>query len=288
MDEFFSNTISDKTKSLYRRNLVKLNGDKVFKNLKFLAKTKDILAKLEAMNPNTRRTNLISIVHATKHVGDKKLFDFYTPLMMKLNKDLMDNTKKSDKQEENWMSQDDVLEVQKHLLKVLPKSFAKTMDYEKLLDLMILSLYTLTLPRRNLDYLNMLVTKPPPTGDEPDKHNYMWEGKFYFNNYKTAKTYKQQIEDIPDELQKVIDMYMAEHPDVPEFLVRANGSPLKTSNDITRRLNKIFGRNISSSMLRNIYLTSKYSKTMNEMKDDVKAMGTSLQTAEHNYIKNAE
>jgi hypothetical protein len=285
MDEFFSTTISDKTKSLYRRNLVKLNNDKPFKNLKFLAKTKDILPKLEAMNPNTRRTNLISIVHASKHVGDKKLFDFYTPLMMKLNKDFLDNTKKTEKQEENWMSQDDVLEVQKHLIKVLPKSFAKTADYEKLLDLMILSLYTLTLPRRNLDYLNMLVMKPP---SEPDKHNYLWEGKFYFRQYKTASKYGEQIEPIPEELQKVIDMYMAEHPDVPEFLVRANGSPLKTSNDITRRLNKIFGRNISSSMLRNIYLTSKYSTTMNEMKNDVKAMGTSLQTAEHNYIKNAE
>jgi hypothetical protein len=217
---------------------------------------------------------------------DKKLYDFYYPLMMEINKKLSNNTEKSEKQETNWMTQDDVLEVQKHLIKVLPKSFSKSSDYDKLLDVMILSLYTLTLPRRNLDYLNMLVTKP--SEDEADKNNYMWEGNFYFRNYKTAKTYKEQVEKIPDDLQKVIDMYMAEHPDVPEFLVRSNGSPLKTSNDITRRLNKIFGRNISSSMLRNIYLTSKYSKVMNDMKDDTEKMGTSTNTAQHNYIKNAE
>ena len=286
MDQFFSDKLSDNTKSLYRRNLVRLNNDKPFKNLKFLAKTKDILAKLESMVSNTQRTYLISIVSVARHMEDKKLYDFYYPLMMEINKKLSNNTDKSKKQEENWLSHDDVLEVQKHLVKVLPKSFTKSADYEKLLDLMILSLYTLTPPRRNLDYLNMLVVKP--SEDEADKNNYMWEGKFYFRNYKTAKTYKQQVESIPDELQKVIDMYMSEHPDVPEFLVRSNGSPLKTSNDITRRLNKIFGRNISSSMLRNIYLTSKYSNTMNDMKNDVEKMGTSSNTAQHNYIKNAE
>jgi len=288
MDNLFSDKISENTKSLYRRNLFRLNGDKPFKSLKFLSKTKDILTKLEAMNPNTRRTNIISIVHVAKHVGDKKLFDFYTPLMNQLNKELTNNTKKSEKQEENWITQDEVMEIQKHLVKVLPKSFNKSADYEKLLDLVILSLYTLTPPRRNLDYLKMLVAKPPPIGDEPDKNNYMWEGKFYFRNYKTKNTYGEKIEDIPDELKKIIDLYMEHHANVPEFLVRFSGSPLKTSNDITRRLNKIFGRNVSSSMLRNIYLTSKYSKTMSEMKDDVEKMGTSTNTAQHNYIKNAE
>jgi hypothetical protein len=232
------------------------------------------------MVPNTQRTYLISIVSVAKHMEDKKLYDFYYPLMMKINKDLSTNTNKSKTQDENWMAHEEVLGVQKHLMKVLPKSFAKASDYDKLLDLMILSLYTLTPPRRNLDYLTMLVVKP-----EDDKNNYMWEGNFYFNNYKTAKTYKQQVEPIPPELQKVIDMYMKEHPDVPQFLVRSNGSPLKTSNDITRRLNKIFGRQISTSMLRNIYLTSKYSDTMDDLKNDVKAMGTSTHTAENNYIK---
>ena len=247
MESFFSPKLSDNTKALYRRNLIRLNGDKPFKNLKFLAKSREILGKLEKMVPNTQRTYLISIVSVAKHTEDKKLYDFYYPLMMQVNKDLSTNTSKSKSQDENWMSHEDVLAVQKHLMKVLPKSFQKASDYDKLLDLMILSLYTLTPPRRNLDYLNMLVTKP-----EDDKHNYKWDGSFHFNNYKTAKTYKEQVEPIPPELQKVIDMYMREHPDVPHFLVRHNGTALKTSNDITRRLNKIFGRAISSSMLRNI------------------------------------
>jgi hypothetical protein len=38
-------------------------------------------------------------------------------------------------------------------------------------------------------------------------------------------------------------------------------------------------------MLRSIYLSSKYGDMMNEMKDDVKSMGTSVSTATNNYIK---
>ena len=48
---------------------------------------------------------------------------------------------------------------------------------------------------------------------------------------------------------------------------------------------KIFGKNIGSSLLRNIFLTDKYKDTKEEMEQDVKAMGTSSTTANTNYIK---
>ena len=38
-------------------------------------------------------------------------------------------------------------------------------------------------------------------------------------------------------------------------------------------------------MLRNIYLTSKYSNTLNDLNDDVEKMGTSTETAQNQYIK---
>jgi hypothetical protein len=68
-------------------------------------------------------------------------------------------------------------------------------------------------------------------------------------------------------------------------LVKFDGTPLDVSNQITRILNKIFDKRVSVSMLRNIYLTDKYSDVMNEMSDDVKAMGTSINIATTNYIK---
>ena len=64
-----------------------------------------------------------------------------------------------------------------------------------------------------------------------------------------------------------------------------DGEPINKSGDITKILNKIFGRNIGSSMLRNIYLTSKYGTMMTNLKKDTTDMGTSVDVAIGTYIK---
>ena len=60
---------------------------------------------------------------------------------------------------------------------------------------------------------------------------------------------------------------------------------MKISTEITKILNKIFNKKISSSMLRNIFLTDKYSGVIDELKKDTNAMSTSVNTALNNYIK---
>jgi hypothetical protein len=45
------------------------------------------------------------------------------------------------------------------------------------------------------------------------------------------------------------------------------------SQDITRLLNTIFGISIGSSMLRNMYLSNKYSGIVEDLKNDTKNMG---------------
>jgi len=57
---------------------------------------------------------------------------------------------------------------------------------------------------------------------------------------------------------------------------------------MTRRLQNIFGRKISSSMLRKIYLTDKYSDSVKGLKEDASKMGTSVSTINNNYIKKDE
>jgi hypothetical protein len=64
-----------------------------------------------------------------------------------------------------------------------------------------------------------------------------------------------------------------------------DGEAIDKSGDITKILNKIFGRNVGSSMLRNIYLTSKYGTMMQELKDDTSHMGISVDAASETYIK---
>ena len=69
------------------------------------------------------------------------------------------------------------------------------------------------------------------------------------------------------------------------FLKTFYNEPIEKSQEITRILNKIFGKNIGSSMLRNIYLSNKYSNVIEKLKDDTASMGTSLEVALSTYIK---
>jgi len=57
------------------------------------------------------------------------------------------------------------------------------------------------------------------------------------------------------------------------------------SQDITRLLNTVFGKSIGSSMLRNMYLSNKYSNIVEDLKKDTKNMGTSVGVALSTYIK---
>jgi len=298
----FSNKpdISPSSRKLYTFNLTKLNGGKIIKDLKFLSDP-TILGKLEEMKPNTRRTYLISIVSCLKDRPEakyRKLYAKYYTHLVELNKQLKDNTDKTEKVKENWIEQDDVnskMEGMKEVLKDLEKNKKLTeKEYETLLHTLILALYTLQQPRRNKDYTDMMMVRGVPSSTE---HNYLNldNMEWIFNNYKTQKKYSQQILKVPDELQDIIRIYLKFHPSSKEvkkkkmspvpFLVHQDGTAVKTSTEMTRILNKIFQKKVGCSLLRAIFLTDKYGKQSQELKQDTKAMGTSVETAQNNYIK---
>jgi hypothetical protein len=93
----------------------------------------------------------------------------------------------------------------------------------------------------------------------------------------------------------VLAKYAKLHPLKKEknfyLLTNFKGEPLIAVNAITRILNKIFGqnigshKNISSSMLRNIYLSDKFKTPMDELNKTAAAMGTSAAVAQSTYIK---
>jgi len=228
------------------------------------------------------------------------MYEEYFELLKDFNNSLKVNTGKTEKQEKNWISQDEVLSVHKKLKEDVEELLKKKRKidkgtYNKLLNYVILSLYTLINPRRNKDYSLMKIS----SNTDDDNHNYLIidkknNMKFILNKYKTDKKYHSVEIDIPDNLKEVIHLYLKYNPlraelkkkeyDIP-FLVDEQGNGLKNSTEITKILNKIFGKKISSSMLRNIFLTDKYSDVMEELKSDVKAMATSVGTAMNNYIK---
>jgi hypothetical protein len=135
-----------------------------------------------------------------------------------------------------------------------------------------------------------------PTGEnvEPDKVNYLdlAGNRFIFNNYKTQKKYHSQEIKILPELREILDIYLKYHPTFKKskgavpLLVNYQGQPYTSNNDMTRLLYKVFNKKIGCSMLRHIFLTDKYKDVMEEMKEDTKEMGTSVDMAQNQYIKN--
>ena len=283
---------------LYVRNLEKLS-DTPLKNLSFLKDVEKITDKLQKYKENTKRGFLISIVSALsldkKH---KKLYDTYYKLMMDKNKELKAveaSGEKTETQQKNWITWDEVGTKMKDLEDKV-NSFGKEINahqYDILLQEVILALYYYKAPRRN-EYQKMNLVKTI-TG-QPDTLNYLDYDKkqFVFNVFKTARKEGQVKEDIPPELFAIIQKYLKYHPlvkgkitkatNVP-FLVYHDGKPLSQINAITRVLNKIFGKAVGSSMLRSIYLTSKYGNIKEEMREDSKAMSHSVQTQQNNYVK---
>jgi len=282
------------SRKLYSRNLSKLNNDQEITNLNFLKSPKDILNKIKDYKPTTQRSYIIAVCTVLKN--DPKLeplYNQYYEILTKMNGDLKVRTDKSETQEANWMTKNEIDMVRDNLaLKIVKKAKNKD-DYNKIIDYLILSLYTMHAPRRNIDYTLMKISN-----DISDKSfNYLDLKKFQFifNNYKTQGTYESVVVPIREDLFQVISIYMNNHPEKAKlknkkynihFLVNYHGEPINKSIDMTRYLNRIFnGKKVGSSMLRNIYLTSKYGDMMDELKTDVEDMSTSIGVAMDTYIK---
>lgn len=283
--------LSENTINLYMTYLHKLNDNNLLKNIKFLRDPLIIIEKIKDYKETTQRNIIISIVSILKLLDEKKLYDEYYKLMIERTKTINDKPKneKSETQKKNWMSWDDIITVYDDLLKKLKKSKGDD-RFENLLNFVVLSLYVLIPPRRNQDYLRMKITNKPEGVN--DNFLDLKKKQFVFNVYKTSKKDGQVIINIPDNLFKVIKLYVKYHPkldllkkgeDIP-FLVYLNGDKLTLDNSITRILNKIFNKKIGASMLRHIYLSNKYSKIINEQEKDSKMMSHNLQT-QKDYVK---
>lgn len=304
--------VADNTATAYLRTLYILNGKKPFKTLAFLKDTTKIEEHIgKDYAESTQKTlysALASVLSLYKDKGGyKKVYQFYYDKMMAKAKDASeaDTAEKTDKQEQNWITWEEVEKTANELRK---KAFANSKsrvltapEWEVLLHSVVLGLYTYTPPRRNQDYLDMSVArvgKKDKVEDLSVEKNWLVVNtkeatQFIFNKYKTSKTYGQQKVAVPNTAEKplgeLLTMYLHHHAGLKDkkvkeapFLVDVSGNALTAPNAITRILNKVFGKNIGSSMLRHIYLSDKYDITA--MKADATAMAHSV-AQQKEYLK---
>ena len=277
----------------YIKNLYNLNDKKPFKSLAFLKNTDAIDEKLKDYADNTKKTILGIIVGTlmVKNLRSKRALEHYRKQLdgnAKALREVENKNEKSEKQEKNWINSDDIHKLKEERWNALiDKIGSKTKIlpgvYDELLNALLVSLYTDTTPRRNQDYMLMVITKKW-NEKMPNDVNYLdvTGNRFIFNVYKTARKYGQHIVPVSEGLSPVLNKYLKYHPakggkwtSLPHFLVGADGKPLTAINAITRRLNKYFGKNVGSSMLRHIYLSGKYN--IEEMKQDAIDMGHSVE-----------
>jgi hypothetical protein len=245
----FGEGLTAATLETYTGNMRRLNGGKLPTSPAFLKKTEEIEKKLQGYSPNTKKTYYITIVSYLKDKKvPKKTKDYYLEKMNASNKDYREiQGEKTARQEENWMSWEEVMKCYNALD---PKS----------IEHLATALYVLQPPRRNKDFSLMKVV--PEYSETMDKaFNYMdaKNKKFIFNNYKTQGTYGSQEMDIPEPVLNVIEgHYKLKKKFEPFFLLHTKTNDQLSENGLTRILNKVFGKKISVSMLRNIYLTEKF------------------------------
>jgi hypothetical protein len=244
----------------------------------------------EKKSANTQKNYLAGVVKLMRiaEMDDK----FIKPFFERMN-DKITETKPSpeynEKQKANLMTLKDIEEKRVDLIKGLT-IFTSRENYDKLLNHLILSLYTMTPPRRNLDYFKMEIAKNP-SEIEDGKNYLLWSRKakqFVFQQYKTAKKYGKEVIPIPDGLTYVIDFYLKHREKIAlsskQFLTKYGDLDMENSNEITRRLNNVLGKNLSSSMLRHIYLTEKYGDVIDDMEETAKQMAHST-TQQRDYVK---
>jgi len=287
--------VTDSTAECYIRHLIHLNDKKPFKNLSFLLTPTTIMSKIGEQTELSTRKNYVSTVTSVLSMYEnpryKKAYKTYSEILKGIQGELAekrgDTMNKTEKEEKNWIEWDDVLkkrdELQDMVAPLTKSKLITAEQYDTLMAYLILCIYTYVPPRRNLDYQEMWVVKSWKD-TMPAERNYLDLDKFrfIFNRYKTAKSSGTQIIDIPADspLRSAIMLYLRHHP-APKltkaktdfrFLVKHDGTPMQTVNSMTRLLNKVFGRRVGSSMLRHSYLSSKYGKVMEEMKEDAAMM----------------
>lgn len=282
--------LSQKTIEMYLIKLRILNENKPFDSLAFLKAKPTIKAKLESIsNDNTRKSyvaSIVAILNRQKGKTWEAINNYYRVLFAKERSIFAEKPTdvKTETQKENWLSWDEVKAVFDKLKDKAEDAAKKprmsNADRKVIENYMILALYVLQPPRRN-DWYYTVIGK----GDN-DKKNYVdiKDGKYYFNNFKTAKSGKEVI-DVPDEIMPVLKWYIKQmNLNDGDYLLFPDDDVRTNSNRMTKSLNSILGKKVGASMLRHIYLSNKYGKVLNEQEADANFMAHSVGTAK-TYIK---
>lgn len=218
-------------------------------------KLHDVEGIIESISKHkvSQQRNLISAIMIILRANNmrKHTYELYRQKLYDLgliySKEINEN-KKTEVQEKNWIKIDELKKITKKMLK-------KNVNQKSL----IAALYSFQPPVR-LDYYNMkIVGKDEETND---KQNYLVvyntrRKEFIFNDFKTAHKYNQVVVKINPAINRILNKFLKQNPNREYLLQQKNGNPL-TRNGLGRMLPRIFketGKEVSINIIRHCYIS---------------------------------
>jgi site-specific recombinase XerD len=261
--------------------ILKLEGlEATVSNLnKTLEDSEEVMNILKDKKASTIRNYLASIVvYLSLDEKNSELVKTYRELMdkyQKENNEGLANNQKSESQKKNWASLKELQDIVKSYKKELDRTGAlkkdklSKKDFDTLQKYVVGSLYIgdpENPPIRN-DYIMNIIYKSQYdelTEEEKKKLNYLVivnrSNKFFsLGEYKTSKKFGIQEIKVGKILNRILNIWL-KYNESPYLILNSKGEKI-TPNSLTKLLTKIFeptGKNISSSMLRHIFITEKF------------------------------
>ncbi len=302
--------LKDSSINIYIRNLNKLK--KIFneKDYKFLENHEDVEKILENLSYLTVRNyyNAIIVLITALNGFDDELVDEYTvmrdELNEKYNKENTETNKISSKQEQNFITYNEVVDMLNkmaddlRILKIKKKKDIGVKERTLLQIFVIFNIY-LHIPLRNdvADLIKIQKREFNKIADDNKKENnyIVFENNnmfFSIGKYKTDKTYSTKIIEIPKELQKVIRFWKRTsiYNDSEYLFLSATGKKL-TRNELSQlmiRFSKLYLNDkaqLSTTILAKITMSHHLGELKKKQEEMSKQRGTSINTINNIYIK---
>jgi hypothetical protein len=293
----------------YVANLNKLK--KIFDtdNYEFLKNPEKVMEKIEDLNYLSQRNILNAVVvllSALNHDGKQDdLLEEYGKLRDDRNTMYIEQNKSgeiSSKQAPNFTTTEEIFKMINQMADDLKPIKKKSKEDITKKEMALLQAYVLfniyaRMPFRNdlgngAEAINQAAYKKLSEQDKKD-NNFLIvpsKGNLYWvmNKYKTSKKYEQLNLPIDDpNLRKILRYYLKING-MGVLFKTSTGKPIskgELSKILIKYSKKYLNKSISSTLLRKIYLSSKYSDVKDEMEKDAKMMGNSVGTQQAVYVK---
>jgi hypothetical protein len=273
--------LSDNSTKVYTTTLATLGNALGWTNPNFFTtKFKDVLAYLKTQPPRRAKQLTSALISYVKEKKALKAYKDFILEVSEINRQIDEKQEKTPAQEENWESWSDIMKTYEQLKKEAYPLFSKEKptpaNIKTMRDLVILAFYTLIPPRRIQDYIDF---KIKDINKEKDNYWDKEKHELVFNSYKTAKNYGQQRVDAPKELEDIFERWIPIAEEFSDYIL-FNGYGEKMAQPVlTKTINNIFGKKISASMLRHIFISDvvlKDQPKLSDLKQVASDMGQSV------------